>query len=100
MHSITPRRDFHDPDDYVDHVARCRASSREPLASATIAERHAALDQWPEYARRWLPPASEGERLGIDPTTGKPVATITRRVALAGVFAALVARLVGKRGPA
>lgn len=99
MDSITPRRDFRDPDNDLDHVARCRASSREPLASATIAERHAALDQWPEYARRWLPSTEDCERFGIDPTTGKPVATITRRVALAGVFAGIVSHM-GKRGRA
>lgn len=73
MNSITPRRDFHDPDDYLDHVARCRASRHEPFAPATIEELHAALEQWPEYARRWLPPAEECERLGIDDTIGQPV---------------------------
>jgi hypothetical protein len=71
--SITPRRDFHDPDEYVDHVAACLASGDEPFAPATIAELHAALDQWPEYARRWLPPADECERLGIDQTIGQTV---------------------------
>ena len=75
--SITPRRDFHGPDDYVEHVATCLASGHEPFAPATIEELHAALEQWPEYARRWLPPADECELLGIDHTIGQPVEQLT-----------------------
>jgi hypothetical protein len=77
--SITPRRDFHDPEEYVDHVATCLASGHEPFAPATIAELHAALDQWPEYARRWLPAADECERLGIDQTIGQTVEQLSER---------------------
>lgn len=79
MNSITPRRDFHDPDDYLDHVADCLASGHEPFAPATIAELHAALDQWPQYARRWLPSAEECELLGIDHTIGQSVEPLTER---------------------
>ena len=77
--SITPRCDFHGPDEYVEHVATCLASGHEPFAPATIAELHAALDQWPEYARRWLPSADECELLGIDHTIGQPVEPLSER---------------------
>ncbi len=79
MNSITPRPNFHGPDDYVEHVAACRASGHEPFAPATIAELHAALDEWPEYARRWLPPAEDCERLGIDRRIGQPVEPLSER---------------------
>ncbi len=79
MYAITPRPDFHGPDDYVYHVATCRASGHESFAPATIAELHAALDQWPEYARRWLPPADECERLGIDHTIRQSVEPLSDR---------------------
>lgn len=73
MDSITPRRIFHGPDDYVDHVTTCLASGHEPFAPATIAELHAVLEQWPDYARRWLPSTKDCELLGIDLTIGQPV---------------------------
>lgn len=79
MNSITPRPDFHGPDDFVEHVATCLASGHEPFAPATLSELHAALEQWPEYARRWLPSAEECELLGIDSTIGQPVEPLTER---------------------
>ena len=79
MNSISPRPDFHGPDDFVEHVAECLASRREPFAPATIDELHAALDQWPAYARRWLPPAKDCELLGIDHTIGQPVEPLSER---------------------
>lgn len=79
MNSITPRPDFHGPDDYLDYVADCLASGHTPHAPATIEELHAALDQWPEYARRWLPSVDECDRLGIDRTIGQPVEPLTER---------------------
>lgn len=79
MNSIVPRPDFQDPDDYLEHVATCRASGHEPFAPATIEELHAALAQWPEYARRWLPTVEECERLGIDHTIGQPVEPLSER---------------------
>ena len=77
--SITPRPSFHGPDDYVEHVATCLASGHKPFAPATIAELHAALDQWPEYARRWLPPAEDCELLGIDHRIGQSVKPLSER---------------------
>lgn len=79
MNSITPRPDFEGPPQSLDHVADCLASGHEPFAPATIAELHAALDQWPEYARRWLRSADECERLGIKPTVGQPVEPLSDR---------------------
>lgn len=79
MNSMTPRLDFRGPDDYVEHVATSLASGHEPFAPATIAELEAALDQWPDYARRWLPPAEDCERLGIDRTIGQPVEPLSER---------------------
>jgi hypothetical protein len=79
MNSITPRPNFHGPDDFVEHVAACVASGHEPFAPATIAELHAALEAFPDFARRWLPPAEDCERFGIDPTIGQPVEPLTDR---------------------
>lgn len=79
MNSTTLRPDFHGPDDYLGHVATCRASGHEPFAPATVEELHAALEQWPDFARRWLPPAEECEQLGIDDTIGQPVDPLTER---------------------
>jgi hypothetical protein len=79
MNSITPRPDFHGPNEYVEHVAACLASSHEPFAPATIAELHAALEAFPEFARRWLPSVDECERLGIDVTIGQPVEPLSDR---------------------
>lgn len=79
MSSVTPRPDFHGPDDFVEHVAMCLASGYEPFDPATIAELHAALERWPEYARRWLPPFDECSKLGIDPTVGQLVEPLTDR---------------------
>lgn len=79
MNSITPRPDFHGSDDYLDYVAECLASGHTPHAPATIEELHAALDQWPEYARRWLPSAEECELLGIDHTIGQPTPSLSER---------------------
>lgn len=79
MNSITPRPAFHGPDDYIEHVAMCLASGHEPFAPETIAELEAALDHWPEYARRWLPPAEDCERLGIDLSIGRPVEPLSER---------------------
>jgi hypothetical protein len=79
MNSITPRPEFHGPDDFVEHVAMCLASGYEPFDPATIAELHAALERWPEYARRWLPNAAECSKLGIDPTIGQAVEPLSER---------------------
>ena len=79
MNSITPRPDFHGPDDFLNHVAECLSSGREPFAPATISELHATLEQWPKYARRWLPSAAECVRLGIDHTVGQPVEPLSER---------------------
>ncbi len=79
MNSITPRPDFHGPDDFVEHVAMCLASGYEPFDPATIAELHAALERWPEYARRWLPSVDECSKLGIDLTVGQLVKPLTDR---------------------
>ena len=79
MNSITPRPDFHGPDDYVEHVAMCLASGQEPFAPATIEELHAARERWPEYARRWLPSAEECVRIGIDHTIGQTIEPLSER---------------------
>ena len=77
--SITPRPDFHGPDNYLDYVADCLASGHTPHAPATKEELHAALEHWPEYARCWLPSPEECERLGIDDTIGQPVKPLSER---------------------
>ena len=77
MKSITLRPEFHGPDDYVEHVAACLSSGYEPFEPATIAELHAAIEQWPDYARRWLPTADECSKLGIDPAIGQMVEPLT-----------------------
>ena len=79
MNSITPRPDFHGPDEFVANVADCIALGHEPCAPSTIAELHAALDAYPEFARRWLPSRRECELLGIDPTIGQPVEPLSDR---------------------
>jgi hypothetical protein len=79
MNCITPRPEFHGPDDYVEDVTKCLESGYEPFDPATIAELHAALERWPEYARRWLPNAAECLKLGIDPTIGQPVEPLSER---------------------
>ena len=45
MNSITPRPDFHGPDDFVNHVVECLSSGHESFAPANIAELHAALER-------------------------------------------------------
>ena len=77
MNSITPRPEFHGPDDYVEHVKKCLESACEPFDPATIAELQAVLERLPEYARRWLPNADECSKLGIDPTIGQPVESLS-----------------------
>jgi hypothetical protein len=79
MNSISPRPDFEGPPQYVDHVADCIASGYEAFAPATIAELHAVLEAFPDFARRWLPPFDECERLGIDHTIGQPVEPLSDR---------------------
>ncbi len=73
MNSITPRPQFTGPRQYVKHMAACIASGLEPFPPETIDELHAALEQWPATARRWLPPADECERLGIDRDIGQTI---------------------------
>jgi len=73
MNSITPRPDFNGPHHYVEHVVACLAAGYEPLAPETIEELNAALEQLPEFARRWLPPTDECDRLGIDRDIGQSI---------------------------
>lgn len=79
MNSITPRPEFEGPPQYVDHVAVCLASGHEPFSPATLDELHAALESFPDFARRWLPPVEECERLGVNHTIGQPVEPLSDR---------------------
>jgi hypothetical protein len=76
---ITPRRGFQSPGDYAHYVSCCISEGVEPLPPATVAELKAALENRPDYARRWLPPENECKRLGIDYAAGLPVEPLTER---------------------
>lgn len=67
------------PEAYCEHVAHYLSIGWEPVLPSTVAELHAALDEFPEYARRWLPTPAECERLGIDASIGQPVAALNER---------------------
>lgn len=79
MDTITPRPQFEGPSQYLEHVLDSLASGSEPFAPATLDELRIALESRPEYARRWLPPADECTRLGIDPHIGQPVEPLSER---------------------
>ncbi len=79
MNSVTPRRNFEDPSHYLEHISDCLASGHEPFAPATIDELHAALEAFPEFARRWLPSVEVCRRIGIDHTIGQPIKPLTER---------------------
>lgn len=77
--SITLRPQFEGPNQYLQHVLDCLATGHEPFAPVTLEELRIVFDERPEFARRWLPPADECERLGIDPKIGQPVEPLTER---------------------
>ena len=79
MNTITPRPQFEGPNQFLEHVLDCLAAGREPFPPATLDELLIVFESRPEYARRWLPPADECKRLGIDPHIGQPVEPLSER---------------------
>lgn len=73
MNSITPRPDFHGPDEFVANMLYWKSLGYDPVQPTTISELKAALEADYEFACRWLPSAEECARLGIDPHIGQPV---------------------------
>lgn len=67
------------PEAYCNHVEHYLSLGYDPCPPSTVVELHAALERWPEYARRWLPPAEECERLGIDGTIGQRIEPLSER---------------------
>lgn len=61
------------PEAYCNHVEHYLSLGYEPCAPSTVEELHAALERWPDYARRWLPSEADCIRLGI----GLPVTPLT-----------------------
>ena len=62
---------------YCNHVEHYLSLGYEPCAPSTVEELHAALERFPDYARRWLPSEVDCIRLGIDRNIGLPVAPLT-----------------------
>ena len=67
------------PEAYCNHVEHWLSIGYDPCPPMTVAELHAALERWPDYARRWLPAEADCIRLGIDPTIDQPVEPLTER---------------------
>lgn len=79
MESITPRPEFNSPDDFVNHVSECLSSGQDPCPPSTVQELLAALEDFPLFARQWLPSSDECKRLGIDPDIGASVEPLSER---------------------
>ena len=77
MFNLSTNSGWRSPEAYCDHVAHYLAIDYEPCAPSTVEELHAALERWPDYARRWLPSEADCIRLGIDRTIGLKVAPLT-----------------------
>jgi hypothetical protein len=65
------------PQAYCRHVEHYLSIDYDPCPPSTVAELNAALERWPDYARRWLPSEAECIRFGIDRTLDFPVVPLT-----------------------
>ncbi len=79
MNPIMPRPQFEGPIQFLEQFLDCLAGGQEPVPPATVEELRIALNERPDFARRWLPPDDECERLGIDPHIGEPVKLLNER---------------------
>jgi hypothetical protein len=50
-----PRPRFNSADEYAEYVGNVLAAGKTPIEPATREELEAVIDQFPEYATRWLP---------------------------------------------
>ncbi len=67
------------PQAFCRHVAHYLSLGWEPCPPSTVEELNAALECWPEYARRWLPSEAECLLAGIDRSIGLPVEPLSER---------------------
>ncbi len=79
MTSLPENSGWISPEAYCRHVEHYFSIGYEPCPPSTAEELNAALDRWPEYFRRFLPPEADCIRLGIERTIGLPVSPLTER---------------------
>ena len=64
---------FNNAQEYLAHVEEALAEGKPPWDPVKRIELETVLEQFPEYARRWLPPLREQQSLGFPRHLGQKI---------------------------